>query len=44
MIYTCYFCCKEITGRFFWAPMPRVGSYAAICAECSKKFGKEAKA
>jgi len=40
---TCYFCGKTITGTAYWVPTPRVGIYAAVCAECEKKAGKEAK-
>lgn len=40
----CYYCQSEIKTGFFWAPLPRVGAYAAICRECEKKIREEAKA
>ena len=39
----CYFCQKEVQTGFYWAPLPRIGTYAAICRECHKKEIEEAK-
>ena len=33
----CYCCQREITSGYYWAPLPRVGAYAAICKECHKQ-------
>lgn len=41
MIY--YVCQCEIVAGFYWAPLPRVGAYAAICRECHKKEIEAAK-
>jgi len=39
----CYVCQCEIVAGFYWAPLPHVGAYAAICCECHKKEIEEAK-
>lgn len=39
----CYVCQCQIVSGFYWAPLPRVGAYAAICRECHKKEIEEAK-
>ena len=37
----CYLCEHEIARGFYWAPLPRAGSYAAICLECIKNYRDE---
>lgn len=34
----CYICSRRISGACYWIPLPRVGSYAVICADCLKKI------
>jgi len=40
----CYLCEQEIARGFYWAPLPRVGSYAAICLECIKHYNDKKEA
>lgn len=39
----CYICQREIQTGYYWAPLPRVGAYAAICRECHKQSQEDAK-
>lgn len=39
----CYCCQKEIQSGYYWAPLPRVGAYAAICRDCHRRSIEEAK-